>query len=536
MSKAFFDNGIVSSITTTLNDKNITAFLNDPAHAKTRSVALVSLFTVITAYAISRPRSHSKKQEAPLVPYTFPMIGSSREYRKDPKAFIEKWSSTLGPMFRAHLFGRVHTVISAEYVRCIRKDDFNFEQARKKTFDLWLLLDAPSGGSYVVEKIHRTILKFTNAKMVANTPSIVEQLIAAEYDLIGDAQKPLELDNLRPFIEHLVAISSITNFVGPGFTKDEDLVETYKHLARDIAIELGDGNMLLETFPSISRLRMWYLGKYGNAVRKHRTNLIRLIAPIVDERLAAAENGKEDQGDFIQCIIEEAKITSADPERYMLVAKWLLAVVVVGNQSTRDNVTVILYRILQHSEVIDELLEEQKQVLEKHHGAGIDDTEDLVTSFTGEVIKDLVKLDSVCRETMRLRSFFLDYPHTYIGKSPFTFTNGYTIQPGQEVLLNLWGNHQDASVQRDGLGDYHQFKPFRFVGIDRPSTKIGEDFLIFGLGTHACPGRWFAMHQAKIILSMLLRRYQITPQETIIFHEGNRNHLPSGKVTFQKRQ
>ncbi|CDH58659.1 predicted protein [Lichtheimia corymbifera JMRC:FSU:9682] len=360
-----------------------------------------------------------------------------------------------------------------------------------KTFDLWLLLDAPSGGSYVVEKIHRTILKFTNAKMVANTPSIVEQLISSEYDIIGDAQEPVELDNLRPFIEHLVAISSITNFVGPEFTKDEDLVETYKYLARDIAIELGDGNMLLEAFPSLSRLRMWYLGKYGNAVRKHRTNLIRLIAPIVDERLAAAENGKEDKasisGDFIQCIIDETKLTSGDPEKYMLVAKWLLAVVVVGNQSTRDNVTVILYRILQHPEVIDELLQEQRQVLEKHRGADVNDNDDLTALFTGKVIKNLVKLDSVCRETMRLRSFYLDYPHAYIGKSPFTFTNGYTIQPGHEVLLNLWGNHQDASVQRDGLGDYHQFKPFRFVGLDRPSTKIGEDFLIFGLGTHACP-------------------------------------------------
>lgn len=119
----------------------------------------------------------------------------------------------------------------------------------------------------------------------------------------------------------------------------------------------------------------------------------------------------------------------------MLVAKWLLAVVVVGNQSTRDNVTVILYRILQHPEVIDELLQEQRQVLEKHHGADVNDNDDLTTLFTGEVIKDLVRLDSVCRETMRLRSFYLDYPHTYIGKSPFTFANGYTIQPGKDTTL-----------------------------------------------------------------------------------------------------
>lgn len=51
----------------------------------------------------------------------------------------------------------------------------------------------------------------------------------------------------------------------------------------------------------------------------------------------------------------------------------------------------------------------------------------------------------------------------------------------------MWGNHQDASLQRDAIGDYDQFKPFRFVGLDRPSTKVGDDFLLFGLGSHACP-------------------------------------------------
>lgn len=54
MYKAFLDNGIVSSIISTLDNKDISVFLNDPNHAKTRSVALVSFCTVIAAYALSR--------------------------------------------------------------------------------------------------------------------------------------------------------------------------------------------------------------------------------------------------------------------------------------------------------------------------------------------------------------------------------------------------------------------------------------------------------------------------------------------------
>lgn len=98
--------------------------------------------------------------------------------------------------------------------------------------------------------------------------------------------------------------------------------------------------------------------------------------------------------------------------------------------TTTENTTVILYRILQHPEIIDELLQEQKQVLEKHHGDNVDHHQDLTNLFTGEVIKDLVKLDSVCREAMRLRSFYIDLPHTYVGKSPLTLSCGAIIKPG----------------------------------------------------------------------------------------------------------
>lgn len=58
---------------------------------------------------------------------------------------------------------------------------------------------------------------------------------------------------------------------------------------------------------------------------------------------------------------------------------------------------------------------------------------------------------------------------------------------GHDVLINMWGNHRDAKIQRDTIGDHHDFKPFRFVGLDRQSTKIGDDFLMFGQGRHACP-------------------------------------------------
>ena len=91
---------------------------------------------------------------------------------------------------------------------------------------------------------------------------------------------------------------------------------------------------------------------------------------------------------------------------------------------------------MQNPEIIDVLLEEQNEVLEKHYGNNIDYS-DYTKLFTGEVIKELVKLDSVCREAMRSRNSYLELPHTYVGKSRITLSCGAVIEPGNSFKKKL---------------------------------------------------------------------------------------------------
>lgn len=61
------------------------------------------------------------------MPYTWPLIGSTPAFNRDPVAFVEKWTQEYGPVFRAHLQGRVQTIIAAEYVRDIfMNGEFDF--------------------------------------------------------------------------------------------------------------------------------------------------------------------------------------------------------------------------------------------------------------------------------------------------------------------------------------------------------------------------------------------------------------------------
>ncbi|KAI9470410.1 hypothetical protein BDB00DRAFT_252712 [Zychaea mexicana] len=73
------------------------------------AAALVSVYALYKQWINTR----ELQGDCPSVPYHNPFVGSTLEYRKNPQAFVEKWHKALGPVFRAHIFGRV-----SYYCRC----------------------------------------------------------------------------------------------------------------------------------------------------------------------------------------------------------------------------------------------------------------------------------------------------------------------------------------------------------------------------------------------------------------------------------
>ena len=62
------------------------------------------------------------------------------------------------------------------------------------------------------------------------------------------------------------------------------------------------------------------------------------------------------------------------------------------------------------------------------------------------------------------------------------------LKIGGDVLINAWYNQQSNSWDElSTVGDRSEFKPYRYVKSGYPSTKVGDDYLVFGEGKHACP-------------------------------------------------
>jgi cytochrome P450 len=48
---------------------------------------------------------------------------------------------------------------------------------------------------------------------------------------------------------------------------------------------------------------------------------------------------------------------------------------------------------------------------------------------------------------------------------------------------------------------------FSFTNYSQQAVSTGADHLVFGYGVQACPGRFFALHEAKVVVARILRSY-----------------------------
>lgn len=99
-----------------------------------------------------------------------------------------------------------------------------------------------------------------------------------------------------------------------------------------------------------------------------------------------------------------------------------------------------------------------------------------------------------------------------IARRPFTFSDGTYIPQGTYICAAT-----AAHTNGESYSNPHDFEPFRFVDktrkenagckVDMVSTHA--DFFAFGHGRHACPGRFFAASELKMMLAHIVMTYDV---------------------------
>lgn len=69
----------------------------------------------------------------------------------------------------------------------------------------------------------------------------------------------MELESFHGFIEHIIAKISIFNLLGRAASKNEELVENFKHTVGDTATKVRPGTTWLTWLPGVRQWQMWYI-------------------------------------------------------------------------------------------------------------------------------------------------------------------------------------------------------------------------------------------------------------------------------------
>lgn len=97
---------------------------------------------------------------------------------------------------------------------------------------------------------------------------------------------------------------------------------------------------------------------------------------------------------------------------------------------------------------------------------------------------------------------------------PISLSDGTQLPVGTRVVAPLAGIAHDERF----FPDPDRFDPLRFYRLRQQSaeasgrmqfTSIGDTYVNFGAGRHACPGRFFAADEIKMVLARFILDYDV---------------------------
>ncbi|KAI9440515.1 cytochrome P450 [Lactarius indigo] len=320
-------------------------------------------------------------------------------------------------------------------------------------------------------------------------------------------------------IQRVVCATSNRVFVGPSLCRDQG----YLTLNLNFAVNVMKFGTIIGMFPKPLKLIAAHL--LSNIPSQIRQGM-EYIKPMVKERFAGMEVFGKDwddkPNDMLMWLMDEAKGEERSLENLAL---RMLVVNFTAIHTTSRAFTIVFYRLLSNTEYIEPLWHDVETAAAEE-------------GWTKAAMDKMHKIDSFLRESQLSMG--------RIALRPFTFSNGVTVPAGTLVAV------PSAAVQMDReiYPNAEEFDGFRFMKLRKrdgvavagyQAVSTSAEYLPFGYGRHACPGRFFAVNELKALLAHVIVTYDIKFEEGKQAPRGfiiNGIRIPgkANAIMFRKRQ
>lgn len=328
---------------------------------------------------------------------------------------------------------------------------------------------------------------------------------------------------------HIVCRTANRLFVGLPLCRDPE----YLKIQEDWTVHLFMDSLIIHAMPSILKPVVGRaMSKVDSLMKRVQTFL---EATIVERMEKDAKYGPDWEGkpaDLISWLLDYAPPENRTVEDITVRVMFVNAAAV---HTTTMGITNVLFELAARQEYIKPIREEISDVVRTH-------------GWTKEAMLRLHKLDSFIKESFRLSGMgnTAGSRKTY---KDFTFSNGVTIPKGYSIAIASGAIHFDPAIYPDP----DTFNGWRFCDTedtDAPKSEqwrnqvvtMDPTWLMWGVGRHACPGRFFAVNEIKAMVCHILSTYDIKlPGDATVPPAGTwfgNGRIPDSEaaILFRKRR
>ncbi|KAK6204161.1 hypothetical protein LQW54_008395 [Pestalotiopsis sp. IQ-011] len=393
--------------------------------------------------------------------------------------------------------------------------------------------------------VHHHLISTTLTRETGNLiPDLFDELQSSLDDLWGNDTDKYNEIGVWEVMQRIIGRVTNRVFVGLPMCRNDELLKTGIQCAVEIPV---NGTLLRFLWKPLRPLAALIITIPS---RIHQNRFLRILKPEIDQRLSRlnaqhadpeAKSLKDEPNDFLQWSIRQAK-AAGDP--YLLKASTLAGRVMLLNfASIHTSSFAITHALLDlassEQAYIDELRQEILEVLAAHGG-----------EWNKRALAAMTKLDSTMRESQRLNSFVtLATTRLVVAPGGVKTPSGLHLPPGSRLCVQSYPVFHDPEIYPDP----YTFKPFRFAekrdggAGGTESTYVekarqawattSSEYPAFGHGRHACPGRFFASSELKLMLANIILQYDFKLQEkrpdNVWF---GMNRIPPMKATISVRR
>ncbi|KAK0222715.1 cytochrome P450 [Armillaria nabsnona] len=439
-----------------------------------------------------------------------------------------------GSMFKVPLLDKWMTVVSGpEKINDIRKSSLEQLSSTEATVDL-LQMDYTVGSSIGVDTYHVEVVRGAFTRNIATCFADVQDEIKAAFRdnitrlkvqnlaALQGAQANITLDWIEIPAHHtilqIVCRASNRMFVGLPLCRNPD----YLKLNIDFTIDVFTCAQIINLFPSFMKL---IVGFIFTPRRGATAKTEKFLGQTIQERLHQEKtHGKDWPGkpnDMLSWLLDA---TNGDEERRTVrsLCTRMLLMNLTAIHTTSNTFTTALYALAAHPEYVETLRNEVESVIKEEGN-------------TKAAMGKMNQLDSFLKEAQRL------YGDIGVSRKDFVFSDGTLVPAGSQIAVASLCTHLDEENYKKPL----EFRPWRFSErrkqegetIRHQMATPSLDFVFFGHGRSACPGRFFAVNELKALMSYVLMNFDVKMDRVPSSMWFSANQFPnqSSKVLFRRR-